>query len=271
MAAGPSRGLDASIAGAVPKSDFPMDVSVAAFARAGRKADLAIVLAVTQPTVGSSRSESRREPVDVLVSAFSPESGKALGSWRQKLNIVWNPTDASSGQYEVMSRVPVTAGRYELRLGVQIGDGRTASVYTYAEVPDFAGDALSLSGLVLSGRPSPTAAPKDAFTDLMAVSPTARRAFRTSDRVTAFLRVYQGGSRALAPTTITTRLVNSADAQVGGGVRNVDAASFGKARSFDDRFDLPVRLPPGEYVLTVDVAAGGRTAQRAVRYRVLAP
>jgi VWFA-related protein len=271
MAARPARSLDASIAGAVPKADFPMEVSVAPFAGANRQAELAVVLAVTQPHNPSSRNESGREGVDVLISAFNPENATALGSWRQTLNVGWNPATAVSGQYEVLSRIPVKAGRYELRLGVRTADERTASVYTYVEVPDFFVDSLSLSGLVLSAIPSPRMAPKDAFTGLLPIAPTARRAFRTTDRVTGFLRVYQGGTHPLMPVTITTRLVDSTNAQRGGGVRTVDATSFGPARSYDDRFDLPVRLPPGEYLLTIDAAAGSQTAQRAVRFSVRQP
>jgi hypothetical protein len=282
MTAAPARGLEASIAAALPKSDFPMEVSVAPFAGANRKADLAVVLAVMQPA-GASRRESRRplemmgrafnpenmrEPVDVMIRSFNPESGKALGTWRQRMHVLWNPTDAASGHYEVMSRVPATSGRYELRLGLQTGDGRTASVYSYVEVPDFARESLSLSGLVLSATPSPRMAPKDAFAGLIPVTPTARRVFQKTDRVTAFLRVYQGGSHPLVPVTITTRLVDSTNAPVGDGVRNVDVTSFSKARSFDNQFDLPVRLPRGEYLLSADVAAGGKTVQRTLRFRV---
>ena len=127
---------------------------------------------------------------------------------------------------------------------------------------------MSLSGLILSAKLSPPAA-RDTFTDLWPVAPTARRTFRTSDRVTAFLRVYQGGAHALMPATITTRLIDSRNAQVGGAVRNLEVTDFAKARLFDDQFDLPVRLLQGEYLLTVDVAAGGSSAQRTVRFRVL--
>jgi hypothetical protein len=99
--------------------------------------------------------------------------------------------------------------------------------------------------------------------------PTARRDFAPADRVTAFLRLYQGGSRALVPVTMTTRLVNSRNERLSEAVRTVDAAAFTGARTFDNRFDIPVRsLEPGEYLLTVDVAAAGKTAQRAVRFRV---
>jgi hypothetical protein len=49
----------------------------------------------------------------------------------------------------------------------------------------------------------------------------------------------------------------------------VDATSFTNPRSYDHRVDLPVdALAAGEYLLTVDAAAGGKNVQRAVRFRV---
>ena len=266
--AAPAHGLEAAIGDALPKSDFPMQVSVLPVASIGGKPELAVVLAVTQPArAGSQRP--RAEPVDVLVRAFNPESGGAVGSANQRVNIAWTTTGTAAGLYEVMSRLPLRPGRYELRLGVRTDDNRTASVYTYAEVPDFERDDLSLSGLALTATPAPRAAPKDAFTGLLPVIPTALRSFGRGDRVSGFLRLYQRGAGTAAAATITTRITDSDNQQIGDGIEHVGVMSFLKTRSYDYRFDLPVReLPRGEYLLTVDVAAGGRSAQRAVRFSV---
>ena len=263
--ANPSHGLDASVADALPKSDFPLEAAVAPFAAAKGKAELAIVLNVSEPNASKM---ARQEPVDLVVRAFEPENGQARGVWRQRVNLVWTASQAASGEYEVLTRMPVDPGRYELRLGLQTGDGHTASVYAYTEVPKFSDEPLSLSGLLLNSTPSPKSAPKDAFVDLVPTAPTARRTFRKTDHVTAFLRLYEGGSHALIPATITTRIVDTSNKQLGDGLRRVEAAAFGKGRSFDYRFDVPVRLPKGEYLLSVDVAAGGKTAQRALRFQV---
>jgi hypothetical protein len=154
-------------------------------------------------------------------------------------------------------------------MGVQTSDGRTASVYSYADVPDFNGDALSLSGLVVSATPSPKQASKETVSDLTPVSPTARRRFRRGDRAVVFVRLYQGGSHDPRPVTMTTRLVDASNNTVSDQSRRVDAASFTKRRSYDYRLDLPVdTLAAGEYLLTIGAAAGGKNVQRAVRFRV---
>jgi VWFA-related protein len=271
MAAGATRSLNGSIDAALPKSDFPLDASVAPIAGSNRKTEVAVTLAVTQAP-RATPGGAAAEPLDVLVRAFNPETGEAVGSASQRLTFSWNATGGSPGQLEVLSRLPLRPGRYELRAGVKAADDRTASVYAYVDVPDFARQPLALSGLVVSAIPAAKAAPKGAFADLMPVVPTARRTFRPSDRLTLFLRVYQGGSGALRSAVIRTRVVDSTDAEVGSGVELVSANQFGASRSFDYKVDLPVRdLPAGIYLLTLDVASDDHGAQRAVRFRVVEP
>jgi VWFA-related protein len=263
--------LDAAIGGQLPTPDLPMQVSVAPFADGSRKPALAIALGVTQPANAAQRALSdvkAANTVDVLASVFDSE-GRSFGSRRLTVRPAPNANGAGDLQYEVLPRLPVAPGRYELRLAVRTSDARTGSVYTFVDVPQFAREVLSLSGLVMGVTPSVASAPADAYADLLPIVPTARREFATTDRVTAFLRVYQGGSRAMTPVTMTTRLIDARNQQVSESVRTLDVASFGKTRSFDDRFDVPIRnLASGEYLLTVDVAAAGKTAQRASRFRV---
>jgi VWFA-related protein len=269
-AAAASPTANGSIEAALPKSDFPLDVSAVPIAGGSRKPEVAIVLGVTQTPRAAQRAGSV-EPIDVLVRAFDPDSGGAVGSASQKLTFTWNTLD-SPGQLEVLSRLPLRPGRYELRVGVNAGGDRSASVYTYADVPDFAREPLTLSGLVVSTSPAPKSALKGALSDLMPVVPTARRVFRDSDRVTVFVRVFQGGGHALESASIATRVIDTANAEVGRDSKTADAKSFGANRSFDYTFDLPVRdFAAGQYLLTMDVSAGSKKAQRTLRFRIVRP
>jgi hypothetical protein len=265
--------LDAAIGGQLPSADLPLQVSVAPFADGNRKAALAIALSVTQRANAAGREPVARitkatATVDVLAAAFDSQ-GRSWGSRRLTVRVGLKPAGAGDLRYEVLPRLPIPPGRYELRLAVRTEDARSGSVYTFVDVPEFTREPLSLSGLVLGATPSVVAAPADAYSGLLPIVPTARRDFAPTDRVTAFLRVYQGGSRALAPAIMTTRLVDARNERISETVRKLDVAAFEKTRSFDDRFDLPVRsLRPGEYLLTVDVAVDGKTAQRTLRFRV---
>ena len=76
---------------------------------------------------------------------------------------------------EVLPRLQVPPGRYEVRLGARTADARSGSVYTFVDVPEFTREALSMSGLVLAVTPSVGAAPAGAYADLLPIVPTARR------------------------------------------------------------------------------------------------
>jgi VWFA-related protein len=263
-AAAASRDLDGSIEGVRPKSDFPMDVTVAPFG-GDRQGALAIVLGATHPINAADRRTRRSEEVEVVASLFNPETGKFLNSRRSRLNVTWNPADASAGYYEILSRLPVSPGRYEVRVGLKTADNRTASVYTFAEVPNFTGDALALSGLALAVSPAARVAPPNAFVDLMPIVPTARRVFRRADRVNAFLRVYQ--KKWTAPAAVTMRITSATSTVVVNRLTSLDGPAGRGSIGVDYRAEVPVSgLEPGEYLLSVDVAAGDRTAQRALRF-----
>jgi VWFA-related protein len=272
-AAQPTRSLDEAIAGPLPKGDVPLDVAVAPFAEPGatRKAALAVVLGVTQELDPTRRRQARTEPIEVLSAAFHPETGKGQGERRQKLNVAFKATDSDTALFEVMSRLPVAPGRYQIRLGVRTADGKTGSVYTYAEVPDFGREPLTMSGLILSGEPAPRTAPPDAFKDLTPLLPTARRQFRPTDTVTAFARAYRDKSDAMvaALPRATTRITDASDSLV--LEQSVDASlEDWRARGFADYY-IPLgtaALQDGEYLLTLDVEAGPHSVRRAVRFLV---
>ena len=249
-------GPDAALMAALPMSDFPLDVALAPFADGRGHAELRVVLNVTPPDMAGGRT------LDLLATAVNPESGDAVDSWRQTVTVT--PTLAT-GPFEVQWGLPVSTGRYELRLGVEAADGRRSSVYADVAVPDFARDDLSLSGLIVSATPTIPTVTASIPTEPTA---TARRSFRADDHVVAFLRVYEGGSRPVAPITIVTRLLEARDQQVAGSERVVQPPAFTSSRSVDHEFVIPPHLSTGDYVLIVDVSAGGRTLRRAVPFQV---
>jgi VWFA-related protein len=262
--------LEAAIAGHLPKPDLPLQMSAAAFADASRKATVAIGLTVRQ-----RRNPAAEEPpagtkattaVDVLASAFDAE-GRVWGTRKLSIKLGLNPGNRGSVNYEILPRLPVPPGQYEIRVAVRTDDARTGSVYTLVDVPDFSRNRISLSGIVVEATPALAAAPRDAYADLLPVVPTARRDFGASDRVSAFVRAYQGGSHALVPATLTTRIVDANNEQITKSTRQLDAAMF-TDRAADHRFDLPRDLAAGEYLFTVEITADGNTARRALRFRI---
>ena len=267
-----SSSLEAAIGGHLPKPDLPLQISAAAFADGNRESTVAIALTVKQARTAAAAAPvaAATKPtttVDVLASAFDNEE-RVWGTRKLTVRLGLNAANRGPVSYEILPRLSVPPGTYEIRVAVRTDDARSGSVYTFVDVPDFSRSGVSLSGIVLEATPAVAAAPPDAYADLLPVVPTARRDFGASDRVSAFVRVYQGGSHALVPATVTTRIVDAKNEQITKSTRELSPSLFEKRRAFDHRFDLPRNLTPGDNLFTVEIQADGKTAERALRFRI---
>jgi hypothetical protein len=255
-----------ALEGILPRSDVPLTVNVLPFATPGKQSTIAVVLGVRQ--AGESPRTNNNEPVNVLVAAFD-RSGRSVQSEHQTVGMTLLSNSSGGVSYELLSRLALKPGRYEVRASVDVAPGRSGSVYTYVEVPDFAEQPLSLSGIVLSVAPAWPTAPPQGFPDLSPIVPTTRRDFTPTDRVSAFIRVYQKASEPSQLIDVKAQITD-----VTGKVVTTDAASFGaeqftQSRSADYRVRLPVdRLSPGAYLLTLDAVRGQHSVRRTVRFQV---
>jgi len=125
-----------------------------------------------------------------------------------------------------------------------------------------------MSGILINATPAARAAPQDAFADLAPLTPTARRRFATTDRVIALARVYQSAPQ-FVPGTITTRLTDGQNAVIAEVTEPLEGRTTGQISTADFQIDVPVAdLSAGEYLLTIEVQASGKSAKRDVRLRV---
>jgi len=261
-----SPDASAAIDGVLPHTDLPLRVNVAPFALPGKpEAAVAIVVNARQrlPT-------GQNQPVKVLAAAFD-RNGRSVATEEQTVAVSSRSPAGGNTTYEVLSRLVLPPGRYEIRVALDAGRDQRASVYTYVDVPDFARQPLSLSGVVLSVSPAVGSAPPDAFTDITPVIPTARREMARTDRATAFLRVYQDAKAAALTTTVTTRITDSANHVVFDNVTELAADRFTN-HAADYRIEIPVdRLASGEYLLTIEAAQSERAARRGLRFTIRQP
>jgi hypothetical protein len=147
--------------------------------------------------------------------------------------------------------------------------GLSGSVYGYVEVPDFSRDGVSLSGLAINATPAAGAGNLEAIDGLLPFAPTTRRAFATTDRVAAFVRVYQGGHEPAVPVTLVRRVIDTADRPVVEERATLEPEAFAAARSADAHFEIPVgRLAPGRYLLVIEATRGSHSVRRAVPFDV---
>ncbi|MEX2661739.1 MAG: VWA domain-containing protein [Vicinamibacterales bacterium] len=260
--------LGAALAGVLPKSDLPLQVTAVAMPLPGKKESaVAIVVGVRQPIRASD--ERTVERVDLQVSAYNTD-GRHFGSTRHRADVVIRAGSTGLGEYEVLSRLDLRPGRYQLRIAAHVGSLATSgSLYYDVDVPDVSKAALSLSALVLSASPGPVSAPREALAGVLPVVPTARRSFTARHQVAAFTRVHQSGRGPVVPVTLRVLLQNEDGRTVMERPLDLAAADFNAARSADVQVQVPVAdLAPGEYLMTIETLNAAVPVRRAIRFSV---
>jgi VWFA-related protein len=257
--------LAKALSGILPNADVPLSVTAAPFALPGGKtAAVVIALGMQQDLSGMPLFSRVAEAVDLRTSAFTLE-GDPRETNHEKVMVTLLPGPGGDVRYDVLSRIDLRPGRYELRLAAYSGTlDKSGSVYVDVEVPDFAKAPVSLSGLVVGLTPAPASAPKDVVLSLLPFAPTSERTFRRTSRVVVFARVYQGGKSPLAPVNLTASILDDHDAKVFDQAQHLGADQFDpKARAADYRLEMPLRdLSPGAHVLIVETTLGKETARR---------
>jgi VWFA-related protein len=256
--------LATAMAGFLPKGDVPMQATAIPLPLPGKsEAGVAIVARVRQEPVQKRTTQQ----VELLTTAFDP-NGKARESRRQTATVTMLPSDSSVAEYEVLSRIDLKPGRYNLRIAAHnAAIEKSGSVFFDLDVPNFKKDGLWMSGVALTSRYGLSAAPPGALADLLPVVPTTVRAFAADDEVGAFLQIVQGGRRPATPVRLELSIVDADDAVVHQAQDTLEAAMFSAARFANYQVQVPVdRLSPGSYLLRIDATAGERTARREIRF-----
>ena len=270
-------GLRGAVSGLWPKGDIALSIAAAPLAAPDLSGGVvAAVVKVRQdiddsvpPDVATALAAGEPTRVNVFTGAFDRQ-GRALASTRQTVSVTAHRTAPRSFEYEVVSRLDLPAGRYELRTAVEDTRlGRSGSVYTYVDVPDYRREPVALSGLLLTSQPAPVSVPAGALDGLLSIVPTTRRSFTRADRATAFVRLYQGVSRAMMAGYVVAEILDDRERSVYRQETRLVPTGYGASRAVDFSVELPLdTLPPGEYVLGVEARHGNETARRDTRFSV---
>ncbi len=264
--AAPASPLDESVTGLLPMTETPLRVSVAPFAIAGKPgAAVALTIGVQQP---ASDARAGGPMLSVLAHAYDLD-GNSVASKRTTMDLGSVSSTNPVLQYDILLRLDVPPGRYEIRVGTETSTRRRGSVYAYADVPNYTKEPLSVSGLMLERTPASPAAPKAALAAVVPVLPTTTRLFAQSDVVHAFIRVYQGRRGPLAAALVSARIVNDRGEAVLDEATTLNPGRFDEKRAADYTLNLPLaRLAPGEYLLTVETTLDSHRERRDVRFTV---
>jgi VWFA-related protein len=263
----PPPATEAAVAGLLPRPDVQLEIAIAPFAIPGKSgAALVIAADVRQPTPADRTIDN----IELLTRAFDGEGGKSRGSQKETARVVMRPTGDPQAQFEVLSRLDLKPGHYNLRFAAHSTlQDKTGSVYSIIDVPDFAKDPMSLSGVIVSATPATASAGQEALASLIPVMPTTKRTFAQTDKVSAFLRIYQHAKGTLSSVRLDIRVVDDHDNANFHATEIVSADRFDGTRTVDHHFDLPVAsFAPGLHLLTIEATAGKTSARRDVRFVV---
>jgi hypothetical protein len=167
-------------------------------------------------------------------------------------------------------RMDLRPGRYQLRIAAErISTSKAGSVHATVIIPDFAGDALSLSGVAIGRAASAPVGGREVLADLLPFAPTVARTFASGDHVGALLRVHQSAGRPAQSVVMETAVLDAAGTVVHTGSRTIRAEAFADGSGVEHRFELPLAtLTAGDYLLRFVAMAGAARARRDVRFSV---
>jgi hypothetical protein len=180
--------------------------------------------------------------------------------------IALKQTDDPFIHYELLTRLQMPPGRYQLRVAAESAlYAKEGSLHYDVEIPDFTKGDLNLSGVMLSVEPNIPVAGRERLGAVVPVLPTSRREFFPGDDVSAFVRVYQK-ARATEPVKLTLQVRDAGDRKVFERIDTIATTLTALLRSGDYRMALPLNvLPPGPYLLTIEATSGKASARRDVR------
>jgi len=189
-AAAPSS-PNAALAAPIGRADISTQVTAAPFAIPGkRQAAVAVALAVRQ---SATEATARVANLDVTVDAYD-YLARRRASDRFRTRAVLKPTPSGEAVFEVLTRLDLAPGRYQLRAAVaqttepntgslqqSRGPVRSGSVFYDLDVPDFASERLSLSGVILASTTGVRVAGGERLKPVVPVLPTTLRQFTATD------------------------------------------------------------------------------------------
>lgn len=263
-----SSTLAALMAAPLQMSGLTMGAAATAFAGAGSKASVEVIVDVAGTDLAAASDARGKGSLDLLMTV-TDASGNVKANERGSLamNLSAATRDAVTQHgLRVLSRLDVPPGQYLLRIaGVDGGGTATGSLQYDLDVPDFLKGPLMMSGLSLSAASDlqrPVTGSDKAWNDRFAQAPTAARAFAQDDSIFVSGEIYRNDSRVVDVDVMTT--VRSASDEV---VFERDQTLSG-AGTLRHQTKIPLEdLDPGNYVLVVE-ASGSLDATATVSQQI---
>jgi hypothetical protein len=252
----------------LPSAGLPLEMTVAAFRQMNNRVSVAVVL----ETPGSDlawRDEALAAPLEMTAIAMERRGGIKAGDVnRLQLSTKSDTADrVRRFGYRWLARLDdLKPGRYQIRGAAANGPTKQGSVWYDLEIPDFWKNPLAMSDVMLTSVVAmyrPTQRPDKLLEDALPGPPTTLRQFPEGGSVAVYAEVYD--NQLDRPHDIEWTVVVAGEH---GDVMYRTAETHAAAELKESggvvrvKVGIPlVKIPPGNYTLTVDAH---QTVNRAI-------
>jgi VWFA-related protein len=208
---------------------------------------------------------------NIELSYFSMnEQGKPLQGQRSQFELSLRPDTyqrVRQAGVRMNQRLALAPGRYQLRIGVkETGTGAIGTVFYDLQVPDFANEQFSMSGMLLTAGTSalvPTlVADKALSADQLPGPATSRRTFAVGDELALYAEIYDNIKGQNHTVSIVTRLVGEDGREVLTSRETRQTTAQGNREATTIGLSKPISLKdvrPGRYLLQVEARVNGNS------------
>jgi VWFA-related protein len=254
---------DKALSGGLPAGDLTFAASaVPVYVSGQRESAVAVTIGLREPL----DDRSGRTAVKVTAAAFDPnDNWKQRGESHGTFDLNVPAAQGQELQYDLRQKLMIRPGHYQLRVAVE-QNGQAGSVFLDLDVPDYARALLTASGLVLATDPPQPSFSAPDVAGLLPLAATTLREFRPAGRVTAFVRLYQGGSKPPAAVRVMSTILDEANRTNFEQTTVFESARF-SGRAFDYTLELPLsKLEGGAHLLTIEAGLGRSSIKRQARF-----
>lgn len=275
---GTSAELRELLSSPMPAAGLPMMVHAAPFKGTAPNASVAITVQLDGRLFAFEEKDGQFHDSLELSMMAVDTAGKIRNGDRTTVELKLRPQTRQAVEaagFRVQSRLDLPPGRYQLRVGGRTANSAaTGSVFFDLEVPDFAKERFSMSGLMLTSVTAgvtPSGRLDEELKELLPGPVTTVRDFVAADRLALFTEIYDNDAATPHSVDITTT-VRADDGRVVFKTEDErSSAEIGGARGgFGYTAEIPLQeVAPGLYVLRVEARSRLKGAPVAARETML--
>ncbi|MCM3879702.1 MAG: VWA domain-containing protein [Vicinamibacterales bacterium] len=253
------------------QSGLTLSVQAAAFRHTKKDASVALAIEIDGDRLPFAQQPNGTYGNQLELSYFNlDENGKAHQGIRGIFDVTLRAENlgrVKSGGVRANTRIVLPPGRHQIRVGVREREGgASGSVFYDLQVPDFSGQSLMMSGLLLtatSAKQTFTAQPDAVVAKLLPAPATSRREFQQEDTLALLAEIYDNAPKERRTIDTAVRLLDDSGRELSAArdpvVNDTGWEVFSLTRQ------IPLKgIPPGRYLLRVESQARGNAKDAPV-------